>query len=167
MTSETTVKHSAKRRYHLHCSCGATVVTDVKTAGCPDCGQTVVFRRGWSQWQATLGDSLPGTGHSPRADIGKGRGRISHHEEAYGDGRRFTVFGFLMLLLAVALIFLLLAPEGTIQAWRAMAHNPRPADCDWISMPVGDKHCHYESKVTTVNGRPDGERVVEWYRVND
>ena len=167
MTSESTVKHVAKRRYHLHCSCGATIVTGKKTANCPDCGKTVVFRRGWSKRQGPLGGSASETDLWPAADITNAPRGIRHQGEARDDSKRFTILGFFILLLAGAFLFLYFAPEGTLQGWRANANNPKPTDCNWISMPVGDKHCHYESKITTFNGKQDGERIVVWYRVND
>lgn len=44
MTSAIGVEHShRRRRFHLHCACGATVVTSDKTAICTACGQPLVF----------------------------------------------------------------------------------------------------------------------------
>lgn len=35
-------------------------------------------------------------------------------------------------------------------------------------MPLGDKHCHYEGRVSRFNDNHGGEHtVVNWYRVND
>jgi len=166
MTSESTVTH-IKRRYHLHCSCGATVVTGRKIADCPDCGKKVVFRRGWSKREESAAGAPSETNLWPAVQAGNAAPRLRRQEETHDSSKRFRSFGFLMLLLAVALIFLLLVPEGTLRDWRALANNPKPTDCDWITMPVGDKHCHYESKITTLRGGSDGERVVVWYRVND
>jgi hypothetical protein len=52
MTSAVGVERVVKRRrFHLHCACGAAVASSEKTAICTDCGETITFRRrrrlGW------------------------------------------------------------------------------------------------------------------------
>jgi len=57
MTSDVDVGPVLRRRFHLHCVCGATVVTSHIPAACPDCGQRVTFhRRRWfgHHWDSQL-----------------------------------------------------------------------------------------------------------------
>jgi hypothetical protein len=49
----------------------------------------------------------------------------------------------------------------------ARANTPEPRDCDWISSPVGDKHCHYESSFNHVHDRQGEHIIVVWHRVED
>ena len=166
MTAKGTVERVAKRRYHLHCSCGATVVTGERTATCPDCGQIVMFRRDLRRRKHTLGDTPTETFLWAPVGI---RGTSQTKPDAPMDcNRRFKRAGFLMLLLAGFLFFLFVWPERTVQEWQATTKNPRPRDCDWASMPIGDKHCHYESRVSRFSDQQGGEQViVNWYRMND
>ena len=87
--------------------------------------------------------------------------------DASESNKRFKRVGSLILLVAAFAMLLFLIPEGMFQQWRAGAENPRPRDCDWTSIPVGDKHCHYESRVNHVSDNQGEHTVVNWYRVND
>jgi len=97
MTAKGTVERVAKRRYHLHCSCGATVVTGERTATCPDCGQIVMFRRDLRRRKHTLGDTPTETFLWAPVGI---RGTSQTKPDAPMDcNRRFKRAGFLMLYL--------------------------------------------------------------------
>jgi hypothetical protein len=153
----------AKRHYHLHCSCGATVVAREKTATCTDCGKRVVFRRGWMHTVSTLGRTPVDARLWPPTYLGP-----AHTDHDAESNKRFKRVGSLILLVAAFAMLLFLIPEGMFQQWRAGAENPRPRDCDWTSIPVGDKHCHYESRVSRVQDSLGTENVtVDWFRVND
>ena len=166
MKSERAAHRATKRHYHLHCSCGATIVARDKKATCTDCGKTVVFFRGGRHSLRTLGDSpwetnlWPPVGITNEGQTGRG--------EASDLNRTFKRVGFLILLLVTLAIFVFFVPQGTFQEWRATAANPKPRDCDWSSLPIGDKHCHYEGRVGRFNDNQGGEHiVVNWYRMND
>ena len=153
----------AKRHYHLHCSCGATIVVGEKKATCTDCGKRVAFRRGWMHALSTLGRTPADARLRPPA-----YSSLAHTDnDASESNKRFKRVGSLILLVAAFAMLLFLIPEGMFQQWRAGAENPRPRDCDWTSIPVGDKHCHYESRVNHVSDNQGEHTVVNWYRVND
>jgi hypothetical protein len=89
-------------------------------------------------------------------------------DRASDINRRFKRFGFLILLLAAFAVFLFVLPEGTLQQWRASADNPEPTDCNWTKSPIGNKHCHYESRVTRFKDTQGVEHtVIGWHRVNE
>jgi hypothetical protein len=159
MTSQAKTDSHSTGRYHLHCSCGATIVTREKTATCANCGKTIVLQRVRVRRIRSL-DPGPSTPWPPAAFAGDDR--------APDINRRFKRFGFLILLLAAFAVFLLVLPDRTIQQWRASADTPEPTDCDWTSLPVGNKHCHYESRITRFKDTQGVEHTaVGWHRVNE
>jgi hypothetical protein len=157
MKEEITTEHVAKQ-HHLHCACGAIIVTGEKTT-CTECG-----KRGWSHGKGTRGRSPAEANLWPPACISPARmGR-----EASDFNKQFKRLGFLVLLVGALSIILFVVPRGTVQQWLATADNPRPRDCDWTSIPVGDKHCHYESRVSHFDDNQGAEHIIiDWHRVND
>jgi hypothetical protein len=45
MKSEIAVKRVVERTFHLHCSCGATIVTSKRAVICSKCDRTIEVRR--------------------------------------------------------------------------------------------------------------------------
>ena len=44
-----------RRKFHLHCSCGATVTSSDSTLVCPECGKAVTFRGTTRVWRRAVG----------------------------------------------------------------------------------------------------------------
>jgi hypothetical protein len=42
-----------------------------------------------------------------------------------------------------------------------------PHNCEWMSAPLGDKHCHYEKNVTSWNERGEIKVAVMWDKIED
>ena len=43
---------------------------------------------------------------------------------------------------------------------------PKPHDCDWLSTPLGAKHCTYEPRVAVYNEAP--RRVeIDWAKIHE
>jgi hypothetical protein len=45
----------------------------------------------------------------------------------------------------------------------AVQIEPKPHDCEFLTAPVGTKHCHYDASVTTVRVRMDGSKKLVSY----
>jgi hypothetical protein len=87
-----------------------------------------------------------------------------HHVLDYN--RQFRWFGRLLLALAVLFALGHSVPGEKYREWAALADSPKPGDCDWTTLPVGAKHCHYEPVFHHVN-EPNEHITVEWLRFND
>jgi hypothetical protein len=37
-----------------------------------------------------------------------------------------------------------------VATYKQVIVNPRPHDCEWLTAPLGDKHCHYDPLVRRV-----------------
>jgi hypothetical protein len=199
MTSALGVEHVVrrKRRFHLHCACGATIVTNERTATCTDCGETISFHRGrqlrqhWNprphkqvaqELVLILGGLLLsvvilylfGLGWAIFAFVvaacafGTGtRQRTGHHPEISDHAKGYRYLGLASLLFAAFLAFAPIIASDAFQERLAVLNAPKPSDCDWTLTPLGDKHCHYESSVSHLSDR-HGEHInVEWHRVDD
>jgi hypothetical protein len=82
--------------------------------------------------------------------------------------KRFQRFGVLVLVLApLFLVLVFSTPRETYQRLVARANTHEPRDCDWISSPVGDKHCHYESSFSHVHDQQGEHIIATWHRVGD
>jgi hypothetical protein len=89
------------------------------------------------------------------------------HHQAPDYEKRVLRTGLLTLLLGAVLLLLFSVPRERFQEWSAAAATPKPADCDWTSPPLGDKHCHYDASYTHVNDRQGDHVTVQWHRVYD
>jgi hypothetical protein len=90
-----------------------------------------------------------------------------HRYQAPDYENRVLRLGLLALVLGPLLVVIFSVPKERFQEWSAAATTPKPGDCDWMSPPLGDKHCHYEGSFTHIKDR-QGDRVkVEWHRVYD
>ena len=70
------------------------------------------------------------------------------------------------ILLITALIALgYSVPEEKYREWAALAETPKPSGCNWTSLPLGEKHCHYEPIFHHVN-EPGEHITVTWRRVD-
>ena len=82
--------------------------------------------------------------------------------------KRFQRFGVLVLVLApLFLVLVFSTPRETYQRLVASANTHEPRDCDWISSPIGDKHCHYESSFSLVRDQQGEHMIANWHRVGD
>ena len=90
-----------------------------------------------------------------------------HHNEDPDDNNRFRWFGRLTLLLAAFLALGFAVPGEKYKEWAVLANTPKPRDCEWMSTPFGNKHCHYEPIFRSVVNQNGEEVIVEWQRVND
>ena len=90
-----------------------------------------------------------------------------HGQEVRDREKRVLWLGLLTLVLGPVLVFALSVPRERYREWSAAAATPKPADCDWISTPLGDKHCHYEGSFSHVKDRNGEHVIVEWHRVYD
>jgi hypothetical protein len=141
------------------------MVTDEKTATCAECGGRMVFGRSVRK-RRTPGQLSSQSNLWPAARMANAGPMGCSEAPDFKD--RVKRVGFLILLIAAFSILFFLVPSGTFQEWRATADNPKPRDCDWTSMPPGDKHCHYVSRINRFNDKQGVEHVVAgWYRVND
>lgn len=192
MASDVGVEHPVKRRrFHLHCACGATVASSEKTATCTACGEPVRFHARRSHRQQRSGEENPaaqelllilgglllfalvsfsvGLGWAILASIliaagvGGRSTRPSPHRAAPNYERKHLYVGLLILLFPALLILIPVLSSNAVQERFAVLNTPKPADCDWSTTPFGAKHCHYES---TVQHR-SGEIIVTWNRVAD
>ncbi len=88
-------------------------------------------------------------------------------------GLAVVVFALLLATGGKALIFV--APtwaigyrlEYNVNAVRML---PQPHDCDFLTAPIGSKHCHYEAQVEVLEAadeRPSKQVVVSWRRNGD
>jgi hypothetical protein len=111
--------------------------------------------------------------HSPVPDDKPLRGFDTAHltwrpHEVPDPERRFKRFGLLTLVLApLFLVLVFSTPRETYQRLVVRANTPEPRDCDWISSPIGDKHCHYESSFTHVHDEQGEHIIAIWHRVGD
>jgi len=92
--------------------------------------------------------------------------RTWQHKAEPDFDKQFRWFGRLVLLFAVFSALAYSVPGEKYQEWAALAENPKPTDCDWSTLPMGEKACHYEPIFHHVN--ESGRRMtVEWRRVNE
>lgn len=89
--------------------------------------------------------------------------RISHDHAVPDYNRRFRWFGRLLLLLAAFYALGYSVPGHTYREQIAFLTTPKPRFCDWVTLPIGDKHCHYDPIFRRVNENI----IVEWQLVND
>jgi len=78
---------------------------------------------------------------------------------------RFRYLGWAILLSVALIAFTPILDMDAIREGVAVLNSPQPTDCDWGSSPMGDKHCHYESRVTHVVDQKGEHLMVEWRRV--
>jgi len=195
MTSAVTVYSSVKRRrFHLHCACGAITTGHEKMATCPDCGERITFRRKMypQDWPSEL---LRSVSQELLIDFGglvifllvwhllgfaasvlmlgvlilvliarTPPGPLSYHRALPDYQRRYRWFGRVALLFATSLaIGYVVVPGKTFREQATFLLTPEPHNCDWMSTPLGDKHCHYEPGFIHDNRGI----AVEWHRVSD
>ena len=49
---------------------------------------------------------------------------------------------------------------------RNVSLTPKPHDCEFLTAPIGEKHCHYEASVAVINNNP--KRIeIDWSKVDD
>lgn len=126
----------------------------------------VLFGPGWAVLVAALAAVLAGlqlwARRGPYApQPARHRFRAPDHE------KRVLRLGLLALVLGPLLVVVFSVPKERYQEWSAAVNTPKPLDCDWMSSPLGDKHCHYEGSFTHIKDQ-QGEHVkVEWHRVYD
>ena len=193
MTSTVAVGNSVKRRrFHLHCACGAIVRGREKTATCPNCGERVSFRRKiyaqpellrslaqellvdfGSLGMFLLGWHLLGFAASVlmlglvvlTLSLRTSSPRLGTHHWIVPDyQRRYRWFGRVVLLFAASsAIGYSVLPGKTFREQATFLITPEPHYCDWTWAPFGDKHCHYEPSFF----HRDNGITIEWHRVND
>ena len=89
------------------------------------------------------------------------------HDDAASDhNKQYRWFGRAVLLFVVFSALAYSVPKEKYQEWAALADSPKPTDCDWGTLPLGDKSCHYEPVFPNVN-EPGQHIRVEWRRVHD
>jgi hypothetical protein len=176
------------RQFLFHCSCGAAIEMRQKKETCRNCGETVEvircvgtakgqkyalrFRKrrkrsnleppGWP-----MGVVLAAVHPLGAPDKQKLRSSTDttqpSRKETPDIEKGFRWLGLLMILLgALLLVPLTVGPEQL-----AIVMSQKPSDCDWLTLPLGDKDCHYEG--SAVHDRnPNGDHIsVKWQRVND
>jgi hypothetical protein len=89
-----------------------------------------------------------------------------HYDVASDHSTQYRWLGRAVLLFAVFSALAYSVPKEKYQEWAALADNPKPTDCDWGTLPLGDKNCHYEPVFQSVN-EPGQHVRVEWQRVGD
>lgn len=193
MTSEIGVEHVVEQQLVFRCSCGAAIEMTRKKETCADCGKTIEVvrcvatpkgkkytlkvrqrRKGWNtEPHMRPSGVVPAAVHPPQrpfeaTDNHKRSGNTDStqpggYPEAPNYDKGFKWLGSLMLLLgALLLVPLTIGPERL-----AIAMSRKPSDCDWLSQPLGDKHCHYEGSAVH-DDHPGGDHIsVKWQRVND
>lgn len=188
MTSEAGVEHVFERPFLFRCSCGAAIEMRQEKETCPDCGETVEVircvttakgkkyalrvrkrRKRWNieppMWP--MGVVLAAVHPLEAPDKHKlsstNTAQPTQHHETPNFERRFRWLGLLTILFgALLLVPFTLSPEQL-----AIVMSQKPTDCDWITLPIGDKHCHYEGSAVHHNN-PSGDHVsVNWRREND
>ncbi len=141
MTSE----NGVDQRLSFHCSCGATIETMETKETCPACGRNLEVI-GCRETLKGKKYTLRITKRNPQPlqwPISRGAGSTSPTPDY---NKRYTRVGLLtFLLIGLTLIASNISPEQV-----AILRTPAPRDCDWISLPLGNKHCHYERTVIPV-----------------
>lgn len=183
MTSALGVEQSRRRRLHTcYCSCGSHLMTTEKihlravacndadsAFHCVDCviGGPLIFvlmfaliGPDWAIIVSVLAVLVLGM-HSIDTTL-----RVWHHHGVPDSNRGYRWFGRLVLLFAVLSALAYSVPGEKYQEWAALADSPKPSDCYWATLPLGDKHCHYEPIFHHVN-EPGQDITVKWYRVDD
>jgi hypothetical protein len=171
VTSENGVEQLSFR-----CSCGASIKTTEKKETCPKCGRDlevigcretpkgkkytlrITKRRNAGTTESfhwPLNRSAPLA--NPMRQFGTDPNYTSQlrnysamppkqHRVTPDYNKRYTRAGLLtFLLIGLVVIASNISPERL-----AILRTPEPRDCDWITLPLGDKHCHYERTVTPV-----------------
>jgi hypothetical protein len=188
VTSEAGVEHVVERPFLFHCSCGAAIEMRQKKETCQDCGETVEVircvstakgkkyalrvRKRRNRWNieppvSPIGVVLATVHPLEAPDKHKlsstNTTQPMRHQETPNLERRFRWLGLLMILFgALLLVPLSLSPEQL-----AIVMSQKPRDCDWITLPIGDKHCHYEGSAVHDNP-PNGDHIsVNWRRESD
>ncbi len=180
--------HFVGRQLLFHCSCGATIEVRQKKETCPDCGETVEVirsvatakgkkyalrvrkrRKRWNieppVWPMDV--VLAAVNPLGAPDKQKLRSRTDttqpSPDQTPNIEKGFRRLGWLMLLLgALLLVPLTVGPEQL-----AIVLSQKPSDCDWLTLPLGEKHCHYEGSAVHIRN-PNGDHIrVEWQRVRD
>ena len=195
MASDPGVEHHFKRRrFHLHCACGATVTSSGKTAICPDCGGTIKFHRRW--WHVrhpsteenpaakelflilcglllfALASGLLGLGWAIvfavviTAGIRGSKTQRSPERAVPNYEKKYLYVGLLILMFSALLALIPVISSNVVRERLALLSSPKPRDCDWDTRPLGDKRCHYEPTFNNVN-EPGRDVTVEWRRVID
>ena len=187
MTSEAGVEHVFERPFLFHCSCGAAIEMRQEKETCPDCGETVEVlrcvstargkkyslrvRRRRNRWNiephvwpmgVVLAAAHPEAPGEHKLSSTNTTQPTQHHETPNFE-RRFRWLGLLIILFgALLLVPFTLSPEQL-----AIVMSQKPTDCDWITLPIGDKHCHYEGSAVHDN-HPSGDHIsVNWRRESD
>ncbi len=121
---------------------------------------------GWAVLLAALAAVVAGIQLWERG--GRYAPRPTRHGQRVPDlEKRVLRLGLGALVLGPLLVFALSVPRERYQEWSAAALNPKPGDCDWMTPPLGDKHCHYESSFTHISDRQGEHVIVEWHRTYD
>ncbi len=181
-------EHFVGRQFLFHCSCGATIEMRQKKETCPDCGETVEVircvatakgkkyalrvRKSRKRWNIEppvrpMGVVLAAVHPVGAPDKQKLRSRTDTTQPGRNETpnieKGFRRLGWLMLLLgALLLVPLTVGPEQL-----AILMSQKPSDCDWLTLPLGEKHCHYEGIAVHIRN-PNGDHIrVEWQRVRD
>ena len=188
MAPELGDEHFVGQQFFFHCSCGATIEVRQKKETCPDCGETVEVirsvtttkgkkyalkvrkpRKSWKieppVWpmDVVLAAVHP-VGAPDKQKLRSSTGTTQpSRKETLNIEKGFRRLGLLMLLLgAFLLVPLTVGPERL-----AILMSQKPSDCDWLTLPLGEKHCHYESIAVHIRN-PNGDHIrVEWQRVSD
>ena len=188
MAPELGDEHFVGQQFLFHCSCGATIEVRQKKETCADCGETVEVirsvttakgkkyalkvrkpRKSWNieppVWPVDV--VLAAVHHVGSPDKQKLRSSTGttqrSRKETPNIEKGFRRLGLLMLLLgALLLVPLTVGPERL-----AILVSQKPSDCDWLTLPLGEKHCHYEGVAVHIRNPNNDHIRVEWQRVSD
>jgi hypothetical protein len=88
------------------------------------------------------------------------------HDRGVRNPERLSLrLGSVILLIAALMVLGYSVPAEKYGEWAALAESPKPSACDWTTLPLGEKHCHYEPIFQHVHGSGD-HITVTWQRVN-
>ncbi len=126
----------------------------------------ILLGSGWAVLLAALAGAVAGICLWERAGTSTPH-PTRHGQKVPGFEKRVLRWGLVALVLGPLLVLVFSVPRERYQEWSAAAATPKPGDCDWMTPPLGDKHCHYESSFTHISDRQGEHVIVEWHRMYD
>jgi len=172
---EPSLGQGVEQPFLFHCSCGEVIQTSAKKEICPACGETIEVVRCVATPQ----------GNKYTLRISKHRKSVNAEPLLWPLALRPTVakqgtqqykvpdvekksfyLGLFFMMIAAFSIIGFFEPESYQEAI-AFLDPHKPHDCDWLSMPFGDKHCHYDSSTRYVHDKKGEHVVVMWRRMSD